>query len=227
MPGDQADGRPKFLVEVVLEIQGSAVFLGILRIERRIGPAALQGADDGGRVADRLTIQHEERKRGAMAAAQPQCGQHVGATWKGAPPVRDALVVQGPARLLVVVRDLDVPQNRLRVAHRVQSTPCPPAGPPSGSRPWWEGEAVGSAARSVEPSGESGTRGPPPRRGPRIGAPPSPSRRPPPPRSHGGRAVPRRRDRTSDVASACRGSRGTSPRCGAAPPRRNATARAR
>src|SRR5215213_8444759 len=66
------------------------------------------------------TFEREDREGLLLAPGQPQGNRHVGA-WKRCPAaVLDALVGEGPACLLAVVRDLDVPEGGEGVAHCVR-----------------------------------------------------------------------------------------------------------
>src|SRR5437764_11691960 len=70
---------------------------------------ALALLDNPGAVADRLSVEQENRHGAAIAELFRDRG--VTARYRGAPHVRDPLVVERPARLLVEVRHLEVPQR--------------------------------------------------------------------------------------------------------------------
>jgi hypothetical protein len=117
--GEQADVGPQLLVEEVLQLERAAALLGVGGIERRLGEALLERGDYLGRVADRppLELQHREGDV-AGVAGEPHRGRDVGAgDGDGAADVRHPLVVERPAHLLAVVRDVDVPESGFRIAH--------------------------------------------------------------------------------------------------------------
>jgi len=106
----QARVRADVLVEEVLEVARAPPLLRVGRVEGRAWLELLERLDDVGRVSDRPTAQHEDGER--RSAAQTPGELAVSAGGHRAAHVGHALVVQGPARLLVVVRDLEVPEDR-------------------------------------------------------------------------------------------------------------------
>src|SRR4051812_49108566 len=118
---DAAQVVPAALVEVLLELERPAPFLRIGGVEGWFRPLSLDLLDDPGRVADRASVQLQDR-RGATCSqpARPeflQRGRH------GATHVTNPLVVERPTRLLVVVRDLEVPKDRRYRRHGSILTP--------------------------------------------------------------------------------------------------------
>src|SRR5581483_870652 len=95
--------------DLVLEL-GRAPALGrVRREERRIGPELLQRLDDPGRIGDRLPVDDENRDE--LLPRHPEDAGQVEAGKEGTADVRDALPVEGPAHLLVEVRETEVPEN--------------------------------------------------------------------------------------------------------------------
>src|SRR5206468_1927382 len=82
---------------------------GVTGIQRRLGIALFERGDDMRRIADRPAVQEQDWQRAAPRRA-PGADQVVGAEHPTA--MRDALVVEGPADLLVEMRERDVPQQR-------------------------------------------------------------------------------------------------------------------
>ena len=99
------------LVEEILDLQGALTLGGVRRVEGRIWPATFEFLNYSGRVADSgpIDIYYGE---GRCATTQDACtgGLH---PWEhGTSLMRNALVVQRPASLLVEVRDVEVPEDR-------------------------------------------------------------------------------------------------------------------
>ena len=156
----QASSRicgPSSLVEEVLELERPATLGRLLRVERRLGPALLERRDDRGRVADVAAVEAQDREGLRRPAGEPERDRDVRAGERRAALVLDPLVGERPAGLLAVVRDRDVPEQRLVVAH-LRSTSI------SESR---RETRVGkrqrpvAAGRSAAPSGGSGSASPP------------------------------------------------------------------
>src|SRR5438876_11291068 len=55
--------RAELLVEEVLELERPAAVGRVGRVERRLGPQALEALDSARRVVDRLAVEHEDRQR--------------------------------------------------------------------------------------------------------------------------------------------------------------------
>src|SRR5207247_9967411 len=104
----KAHARPELLSEEVLDLERSAALRGIDGVERWLGLSTLQGLDDQGRVADRLALELELEHRERPGSGEPPRDPLVTPGDRRPPDVRDALVIQRPARLLVVVGDLQV-----------------------------------------------------------------------------------------------------------------------
>ena len=117
MPGEQPRVGPELLVEEVLEGEGAPALVGVGRVERGLGLALLERGDDRGRVADVAAVDGQHREGDLGAAGEPERERDVAAGRRRAPLVLDALVGQGPARLLAVVRDGDVPEGGEAAAH--------------------------------------------------------------------------------------------------------------
>src|SRR5262249_9270464 len=113
------DMRAEFFIEEVLELEGALPLGRILGVERRLRPALLDRGDDSGRVPDRLPVESENGSRHPTAKAFR--GQRVENWEEGAPSVGDPLEVQRPADLLVVVRDLELPEDDPPVGFRLVS----------------------------------------------------------------------------------------------------------
>jgi hypothetical protein len=107
------DGRPQrraeLLVEIVFQCERPLPRRGVTGIQWRLGIALFERRDDTRRIADRPSLQEQDRQRTAPRRA-PGADQVVGA--KYATAVRDPLVVERPADLLAEMRERDVPQQR-------------------------------------------------------------------------------------------------------------------
>src|SRR5688500_15444951 len=104
MDNEQARVRTELLVEELLELERPPA---LFRVKRGFRVEALKLRDDARRVADPAAVEHEHGQR--VTAAQPPRGPVMEASVQRVPRVADALVVERPAHLLVVVRDLEVP----------------------------------------------------------------------------------------------------------------------
>jgi hypothetical protein len=115
------------LVEEILQRQRPRTLARIGRVERRVGMAALELGDDPRRIADRFAVELEQRER--PAAAEPPRPQRVQPGRRRAKAVSDALEVERPAGLLVVVREGDVPEHRRghRASDRIAAARAAPA----------------------------------------------------------------------------------------------------
>src|SRR5438552_10582605 len=98
------------LVEELLELERAPALPGVGRIQRRIGKALLERGDDARGVPDRSAVDLEHGE-GGHPAGQGKRDKHVGPGQRIAADVPYALVVERPARLLVEVRELDVPEH--------------------------------------------------------------------------------------------------------------------
>src|SRR5262245_17496982 len=105
----RAQRRPERLVEIVLQRERALPRRAVTRIKRRLGVMLLERGDDARRIRDGSPVEPQNRQL-ALAGRAPDLDQVVGAEHTA--PVRDALVVERPARLFAVVRDRDVPQRR-------------------------------------------------------------------------------------------------------------------
>ena len=103
---------PQLLVEEVLELQRARPLGGVGRVQRGLRRVLLERGDDGGGVADRAAVELEHRQPALLAARLVHRAGAVEPRHRRAQLVRNPLVVQRPARLLVVVRELDVPEDR-------------------------------------------------------------------------------------------------------------------
>src|SRR6266849_5805570 len=110
--------RSELLVEEILYRQCPSSRDRILRIKRGVRVALFEHFDDAGRIADGLFPEHEHRK--CRAAREPLCDDRVAAGNLGASNVGNALVVERPTHLLVVVRDLQMPENGDAFRNRVR-----------------------------------------------------------------------------------------------------------
>jgi len=119
VPDELADRRSQLFVEVVRERERAAPLGDLGGVERRLGEALLQRGDYRGRVADVAAVQAQHGKGVMGATGEPEGDGHVGAGDRRATAVLDALPGKRPARLLAVVRDVDLPENRLVVRHEV------------------------------------------------------------------------------------------------------------
>src|SRR5437763_14731453 len=115
MKEEPPDVGAELFVEEVLELKRPAALDRLRRVQRWLRVAFLERADDRGRVADAPAVEFEDRRRVAPAAGQRERDRHVIAGHERAALVPDALQVERPSRLLVVVRDLDVPEDRAGV----------------------------------------------------------------------------------------------------------------
>ena len=113
----QPEGWTQLLVEVVLQVESPAALDRVLGVERRLRMAPLESADDLRRVADHLAVELQDGEGVDLAVGQRQGSDHVKSAGHRTPPVRNPLEVEGPARLLAVVRDPDMPQERFRGTH--------------------------------------------------------------------------------------------------------------
>jgi hypothetical protein len=106
-------------VEEVLNLERAVALLRIGRVEGWLRPPPLDLLDDLRGIADRTAGHLQDRHRAARAQAARRELLHAG---RHRPAyVRDALVVERPPYLLVVVRDLEVPEDRhVGAIHRVQ-----------------------------------------------------------------------------------------------------------
>src|SRR5439155_4896159 len=111
--------RAELLVEEVLERERPAARGVVGRIERRLGSQALEALDDARRVVDRLAVEHEDGDR--LLPRHPQHARNVEAGQERAAYVGDALPVERPARLLVVVREAELPEDGRRRRHRLSA----------------------------------------------------------------------------------------------------------
>jgi hypothetical protein len=105
----RAQRRPKRLVEIVLQRERALPRGGLARIKRRLGVMLLERGDDARGIRDGAAVEPQNGKL-ALARRAPDTDQVIGA--EHAAPVRDALVVERPARLFAIVRERDVPQHR-------------------------------------------------------------------------------------------------------------------
>ena len=105
----RAQRRAELLVEIVFQCERALPRVGVTGIQRRLGIALFERGDDMRRIADRPAIQEQDWQRAAPRRA-PGADQVAGAEHLTA--MRDALVVERPADLLVEVRERDVPQQR-------------------------------------------------------------------------------------------------------------------
>src|SRR3954454_16722824 len=117
---EQARIRAELLVEEVLEIERPAALLEVRGVERRVRVGVLEVGDDARRIADRVPVLDEDGEGGRRAARQLTRELAVPPGNGGLADVGDALVVERPADLLVVVRDLEVVEDG-RLAHRSAS----------------------------------------------------------------------------------------------------------
>ena len=108
-------------VEVVLELERPRALRRVGRIQGRVGVKLLQRGDDRRRVADGPAVDLEDRQRAPAAAGQPGRVEGMKARERRLAHVGHALVVERPARLLVEVRDLDVPEDG-KLAHAGNTT---------------------------------------------------------------------------------------------------------
>jgi hypothetical protein len=125
--------RSKLLVEEILDLERAPALVSFGWIQRRLGKASLERLDDPGRISDRLPIQDEHWKRpatGQLFRDRLMAARHGGATNVGHP-----LVVERPARLLVVVGDLQVPEHGSVSVVCAVAAHLPPAHTRHGSRP--------------------------------------------------------------------------------------------
>ncbi len=106
------DVGAELFVEEVLELERPTSIDRLRRVQRWLLVAFLERADDRGRVADAPAVELEDRQRVAPAAGQRERERHVKPGRERAALVLDALQVERPSRLLVVVRDPDVPEDR-------------------------------------------------------------------------------------------------------------------
>ena len=107
---EQAQIRPELLVEVVLDLKRAAAVGWIVREELGLRVAALELPDDERGVADGEPVELQDREGGT--GPEPPGDLRVPARDRRAADVREPLVVERLARLLVVVGDLEMPQNR-------------------------------------------------------------------------------------------------------------------
>ena len=108
--GRAAEVRSQLLVEELLEFERATPLRRIVRVEPRVRPAHLDRGDDSGRIADRATVEGQHRCRRGIPG-QALGLHHVGPGKQRTADVGDVLVVKRPAHLLVVVRDLELPQH--------------------------------------------------------------------------------------------------------------------
>ncbi len=99
---------PDLLVEAILDLERALPQLRVGGIQRRLRLDPLERGDDVGRVGVALAADVEDRQR----STQRKCHRPWLAGHQRAAPVRDSLVVEGPARLLVVVREVVLPELR-------------------------------------------------------------------------------------------------------------------
>src|SRR5207244_889992 len=111
-------------VEVLLELERAAPGRLVAGVERWVGMQALERLDDARRVGDRAAVEHEHRYR--SLSRQPEHPRDVERGKERAADVRDALPVERPARLLVVVGEAELPEDR---ALHGRATRCPRAAP--------------------------------------------------------------------------------------------------
>ena len=83
------------------------------------GMKALELRDDARGVADPAAVEYEHGQR--VATAKSPCRAAMEAGVQRAPRVGNALIVERPAHLLVVVRDLEMPEDRQSLIHGVQN----------------------------------------------------------------------------------------------------------
>ncbi len=88
------------------------------------GSVGLQGGDDLGRVADVRPVQLQHRQGRLRPPRQDQGDRDVAARQGRAAGVVDPLVLERPANLLAVVRDVDLPEGRLLLRLRRSSSAC-------------------------------------------------------------------------------------------------------
>ena len=107
----------QLLVEEVLELERAPARAGVGRIERRLGVTVLDGLDDPRRIADchAVELQYGERRRAGEAPRD----RPVASRLHRASHMGDALVIERPAHLLVVVRHLEVPEDGRRAHLRI------------------------------------------------------------------------------------------------------------
>ena len=113
MDDEHAHVRSELLVEEVLEVEGPRPCHRVGWAQGRLGKAPLERVDDPGRIPDRLLLENQHREgpvTGELLRDRPVPSRDGCAT-----NVRDALVVERPPHLLVVVRDLEVPEDRRHV----------------------------------------------------------------------------------------------------------------
>src|SRR5262249_42702669 len=106
----RASQRSELGVEVLLELERSPALLRVARVERRLRSERLECLDDPRRVRDLASVDDENRH--GLLAAQPQHRREVEPGQERPADVRDALPVERPARLLVVVREAKLPEDR-------------------------------------------------------------------------------------------------------------------
>src|SRR5205823_6461018 len=125
------DVGAELFVKEVLELERPAALDRLRRVQRWLRVAFLERADNRGRVADAPAVELEDRQRVAAAAGQRERDRHVVTGHERPALVPDALQVERPSRLLVVVRDLDVPEDRsgvhLRLPERLVASASAPA----------------------------------------------------------------------------------------------------
>ena len=124
VPGELPDIGAELLVEELLQLERAAPLGDVRRVERRLGVALLQRGDDRGRVADSLSVDAEHGEGVVGAAGEPEGDRHVGAGDGRVAAMLDFLPGQRPARLLAVVRDVDLPEGGEGVTHSLNDPIC-------------------------------------------------------------------------------------------------------
>ena len=117
----RAQRRAQGLVEIVLDCERALPRGRVTRIQRRLRITLFERGDDAGRIGDRPALQEQDRQF-ALPGRAPGADQVVRAEHLAA--VSDALVIERPAHLLVVVRQRDVPQQRSVHRARVPTSRC-------------------------------------------------------------------------------------------------------
>ncbi len=118
----RAQRRPKRLVEIVFQREGALACGDVTRIKRRLGAALFKCCDDAGGIRDGPAVEPQDGQL-TLTRRAPDADQVVGA--EHASSVRDALVIECPAHLFVIVRERNVPQHRNVHCH-IHSKASPP-----------------------------------------------------------------------------------------------------
>jgi hypothetical protein len=113
-------GRPEeppqlgrdLVVEVRLDRERALALRRILGVERPLRRDAIELGEDARRARDRRAVDHEHRQ--LALPAHDACAEEMERRHERLARVREALAVEGPAHLLVVVRDLEVEQMERR-----------------------------------------------------------------------------------------------------------------